>query len=111
MTLYVRKELILVSGGMSVREVIISDWEKLCKRNEGKVRPMVRRPSVPIDYLYNCSRISRNRCCHKSWWINRRALCKPTSGQFSVMRQFRHAFLSPHETPSELLCGYLHPSR
>ncbi len=50
------------------------------------------------------------RCCYKRWWINRPALCKPTSGQFSVMRQSRHAFPSPHETPSELLCGCLHPS-
>ncbi len=26
------------------------------------------------------------------------------------MRQSREAFFSPNETPSELLCGYLHPS-
>jgi len=50
------------------------------------------------------------RCCQKRWWINRPALCKPSSGQFSVMRQSRHAFSSPNETPFELLFGYLHPS-
>jgi hypothetical protein len=44
------------------------------------------------------------------WWINRPALCKPTSGRFSVMKQSRQAFSSQGEAPSELFCGYLHPS-
>jgi len=41
-----------VIGWVLVDKHIVSAWEKLCKRNEVQVRPMARRPSVPIDYLY-----------------------------------------------------------
>jgi hypothetical protein len=35
---------------------------------------------------------------------------KPTLDRLLVMRQSRGAFSSPSEAPSELVCGYLHPS-
>jgi hypothetical protein len=50
------------------------------------------------------------RCCHRRWWINRPALCKPTSGQFLVMSRPRQAFSSQSEAPSECFCGHLHRS-
>src|SRR6266567_1243665 len=55
---------------------IISAWEKLCKRNEVKVRPVARSPSVPVGsaicprperllgqvlFLFPCSQ-GRGRC-------------------------------------------------
>src|SRR2546421_5423937 len=36
--------------------------------------------------------------------------CERLSGRFFVMRQSRQAFSSQSEAPSELFCGYLHPS-
>jgi hypothetical protein len=51
-----------------------------------------------------------NGCCHWTWWINRPALSRSTSGRFFVVRQSRQAFSSQSEAPSELFCGYLHPS-
>jgi hypothetical protein len=39
------------------------------------------------------------------WWINRPALYRPTSGRFSVMKQFRQAFSSRSKAPFELFCG------
>ncbi len=51
-----------------------------------------------------------SRCSYNRWWIDQPALFKPTSGQFCVMRQSRHAFSFPNEALSELLCGSLHPS-
>src|SRR5260221_14050340 len=41
---------------------------------------------------------------------NSTSLCERISGRFFVMRQSRQAFSSQSETPSELFCGYLHPS-
>jgi hypothetical protein len=49
-------------------------------------------------------------CCHRRWWINRPALCKPTSGQFLVIWQSRQAFSSQSEAPSECFCGHFHRS-
>jgi len=46
-------------GRVLVHEHIMSAWEELFKRDEGQVRPVVRRPSVPLDYFYNYSRINR----------------------------------------------------
>ncbi len=48
-------------------------------------------------------------CCHGTWWINRPALYRSTSGRFFVMRQSRQAFSSQSEARSELFCGCLHP--
>ena len=41
---------------------------------------------------------------HGTWWINRSALFKLTLGRFFVMRQFRQAFSSLSEAPSEFFC-------
>ena len=41
---------------------------------------------------------------HWTWWINRSTLFKLTSGWFFVMRQFRQAFFSLSEAPSEFFC-------
>jgi hypothetical protein len=49
-------------------------------------------------------------CCHWTWWINRPALYRPTSGRFLVMRQSREAFSSRSQAPSECFCEHLHPS-
>jgi aspartyl aminopeptidase len=37
-----------VIGWVLVDKHIVSAWEQLCKRNEVKVRPVVRSPSVPV---------------------------------------------------------------
>src|SRR5438105_1500674 len=60
-----------------IDEEIISAWEQLLKGDEGQGRPVVRCPSVPLDYLYICSSNYRtlvlniaSPCCtrsHGSW--------------------------------------------
>ncbi len=46
-------------GRVLVHENIMSAWEELFKRDEGQVRPMVRRPSVPLRLFMKYSRINR----------------------------------------------------
>ncbi len=50
------------------------------------------------------------RYCHGTWWINRPAPSRSTSGWFLVRGQSSKACSSQHEAPSELFCKYLHPS-
>ena len=49
-------------------------------------------------------------CCHGTWWINRPALYRPTSGRLFVMRQSREALPSRNQAPSECFCEHLHQS-
>jgi hypothetical protein len=49
------------AGRVFVDKNIVSAWEQLRKRDERQVRPVVRSPSVPFDYLYNYSRYSRTK--------------------------------------------------
>jgi hypothetical protein len=47
---------------------------------------------------------------HWLLWINRPALCKPTSDRFLVMRQSSQVFSSQSEAPSEFSCWHIHQS-
>ena len=49
------------------------------------------------------------RCCYWTWWINRPALSRSTSGRFLVMGQSRQARYSQREASSELFCGSIPP--
>jgi hypothetical protein len=50
------------------------------------------------------------RCFHGTWWINRPALYRPTSGRLFVMRQSRETLPSRNQAPSECFCEHLHQS-
>jgi hypothetical protein len=49
LALYVSRKIRVVNCRVSVHEDVIPTREKLLKRDEGKVRPMVRIPSVPVS--------------------------------------------------------------
>jgi hypothetical protein len=54
-----RRGIRQVSVRVSVDEEIISAWEQFLKRDEGKVRPVVRCPSVPVRLFMHLSSFNR----------------------------------------------------
>ena len=51
----------------------------------------------------------RRGCSHRTWWINRPALCKSPLGRFFVLWQSSQATSTWSESPTEGFCGHLHP--
>jgi hypothetical protein len=63
-----------------------------------------------IDGLDNKANFIKGAVLPLNMVDNSTSLCERISGRFFVMRQSRQAFSSQSEAPSELFCGYLHPS-